>query len=392
MATIAEHRAVASSSSPMPTFEPDIDTFLNLDQLSYAASPEPSRIKPELKSQPSVASTDYSVSDGRSSSSQSPLAFQAPSHQYDEYTQQTGLPPGGLAHAMAFNINLNDTAFPVNGDLVAGNHLQREGSIVDFRQPPSRNPSEMDLEADNVTAMPTYYFPTNPTRGQFVDPSNLNGQEVVSIGPLTQVGRMYPGMHQQQAAMAKAVAQQQKQHEVIHQQQFFQQKQQQQLRQQHEEQQQQRQQQQKQQEQQQQLQQHLQQQQEEQQQQQQEKQQIQPLEQKPEKPRNMRHPDPEIEERITLLLQQMKRNAISPGSTPGPSSILPQLAKIRKEEQDMDEDERLLASDEGKRLSSKERRQLRNKVSARAFRSRRKGIYKPPAPSSRKSQFLTNNT
>ena len=42
-------------------------------------------------------------------------------------------------------------------------------------------------------------------------------------------------------------------------------------------------------------------------------------------------------------------------------------------EEEMDEDERLLASDEGKKLSSKERRQLRNKVSARAFRSRRKG-------------------
>jgi hypothetical protein len=45
---------------------------------------------------------------------------------------------------------------------------------------------------------------------------------------------------------------------------------------------------------------------------------------------------------------------------------------MRKEEEDMDEDERLLASEEGKKLSSKERRQLRNKVSARAFRSRRK--------------------
>jgi len=38
----------------------------------------------------------------------------------------------------------------------------------------------------------------------------------------------------------------------------------------------------------------------------------------------------------------------------------------------MDEDELLLASEEGKKLTSKERRQLRNKVSARAFRSRRK--------------------
>ncbi|KAK9378182.1 uncharacterized protein V2V93DRAFT_376440 [Kockiozyma suomiensis] len=37
-----------------------------------------------------------------------------------------------------------------------------------------------------------------------------------------------------------------------------------------------------------------------------------------------------------------------------------------------DDDERLLASEEGKKLSSKERRQLRNKVSARHFRLRRK--------------------
>jgi hypothetical protein len=47
---------------------------------------------------------------------------------------------------------------------------------------------------------------------------------------------------------------------------------------------------------------------------------------------------------------------------------------MRKDEEEMDEDERLLASEEGKKLSSKERRQLRNKVSARAFRSRRKGM------------------
>lgn len=54
-------------------------------------------------------------------------------------------------------------------------------------------------------------------------------------------------------------------------------------------------------------------------------------------------------------------------------SPLTNLPRSKKEEDDMDEDERLLASEEGKKLSSKERRQLRNKVSARAFRSRRKG-------------------
>lgn len=49
------------------------------------------------------------------------------------------------------------------------------------------------------------------------------------------------------------------------------------------------------------------------------------------------------------------------------------MPRIKKDEDDMDDDERLLNSEQGKKLSSKERRQLRNKVSARAFRSRRKG-------------------
>ena len=59
------------------------------------------------------------------------------------------------------------------------------------------------------------------------------------------------------------------------------------------------------------------------------------------------------------------------------NEVLPHIARMKKEEEDMDEDERLLASEEGKKLSSKERRQLRNKVSARAFRSRRKGLCMP---------------
>lgn len=43
-----------------------------------------------------------------------------------------------------------------------------------------------------------------------------------------------------------------------------------------------------------------------------------------------------------------------------------------RDEMDLDEDTKLLMSEEGKKLSSKERRQLRNKVSARNFRERRK--------------------
>jgi hypothetical protein len=71
-------------------------------------------------------------------------------------------------------------------------------------------------------------------------------------------------------------------------------------------------------------------------------------------------------------------------------SMLPHIQRMKKDEEEMDEDERLLASDEGKKLSSKERRQLRNKVSARAFRSRRKGLYHLRHASYHNSA-LTNN-
>ena len=88
--------------------------------------------------------------------------------------------------------------------------------------------------------------------------------------------------------------------------------------------------------------------------------------------------DPAVEERISRLLDQMRHssNASADAESAAVLSMEQEAARIsrmKKDEEDMDEDERLLASEEGKKLSSKERRQLRNKVSARAFRSRRKG-------------------
>ena len=85
-----------------------------------------------------------------------------------------------------------------------------------------------------------------------------------------------------------------------------------------------------------------------------------------------------VEESISRLLNRMRNSSVASsngedGSTPTANGNS-HGGRIKKDEEDMDEDERLLASEEGKKLSSKERRQLRNKVSARAFRSRRKGI------------------
>ncbi|KAI5795748.1 hypothetical protein EDC01DRAFT_782265 [Geopyxis carbonaria] len=78
------------------------------------------------------------------------------------------------------------------------------------------------------------------------------------------------------------------------------------------------------------------------------------------------------EDQINQVLSTMKANYHNQMGSKNGNDMLPHIAKLKKEEDEMDEDERLLASEEGKKLSSKERRQLRNKVSARAFRSRRK--------------------
>ncbi|KAF1364571.1 hypothetical protein EJ07DRAFT_99217 [Lizonia empirigonia] len=75
--------------------------------------------------------------------------------------------------------------------------------------------------------------------------------------------------------------------------------------------------------------------------------------------------------RVVAQIRQESQNAAL-ASQDANGNVLPHIIRAKKDEDDMDEDERLLASEEGKKLSSKERRQLRNKVSARAFRSRRK--------------------
>lgn len=331
MATLADH-PLQATASPMPTmaanYDQDLDSFINFDQLAYTSA-DAVRPKVALASQPSVTSSEY-ARDARSASfasnGQSPIAFQAPSHHYEEHRQQTGLPPGALS--MTYNqvspmgfANGAQQGYQMNGEMMAG-HIKRDDAPFDFNTAP-RNPSEMDIESDSMNPAP-YFLPTNPNKSQYVDPNALGGHELAQAGPSTQVGRMYPGMHQQQAAMAKA--QQQKQDEMIRQQQV----------------------------------------------------QHRGVEDGQNAlPRSGRVSDPVLDERISRLLQHMKQTAAAAGDASPSPSAMPQMAKLKKDEADMDEDERLLASEEGKKLSSKERRQLRNKVSARAFRSRRKGMIFP---------------
>lgn len=207
-----------------------------------------------------------------------------------------------------------------------------EEEFVDFGTAPSRNgsfnPSEIDMEFGSPGSEPAYFYPDSASP-EFINPSAIGGNNismptVLPTQTTSNVGRLFPGMHQQQAALAKAQAQQKQQQQII----------------------------------------------------QQQRQNAMGAQQRQQsqRPRASNQPtDPIVEEKISQLLNSMRQSSVATedGQTPG-SSQLTHQQRMRKEEEDMDEDERLLASEEGKKLSSKERRQLRNKVSARAFRSRRK--------------------
>jgi hypothetical protein len=243
------------------------------------------------------------------------------------YKQQTGIPQGAVASTLAVN-QLNQYGY-------ADSYLSGIGGedYVDFGTAPGRNGSfnqDMDMEFDSPLGEPAFFYPEQSSP-EFVNPSAIgsSGLSPSAVVPTqtSNVGRLWPGMHQQQAALAKAQAQQKQQQQII-------------------------------------------------QQQRQNAMGGHQRQQSQQRPRGSHQPaDPIVEEKISQLLNSMRQSSVATedgeGSTPN-ANHLSHVQRMRKEEEDMDEDERLLASEEGKKLSSKERRQLRNKVSARAFRSRRK--------------------
>lgn len=345
-------------------YEPDLESFLNLDQLTPS---EPTKSNPSISSQPSRSVSDSGSSESSYASTQSQSTpFSGPSHQYGDHQQQTGLPPGAVAHGMVFNDSLNNfgagnQAYSLGSDMFPSMvGFKQEESPIDFGSVPTKNSSDMDAEPDGASGLSGFYFPSDGNKLQFVDPTALGGQDVSPVPP-THIGRVYPGVHQQ-AAMARAAAQ--RQAEMMRQAQRHQQEQ--------------------------------------------ARQAVPPPQSTQPTTRSGRNVDPVVEEKISRILQQMRANNRNTTTTAngnnntngsnnnnnntnntnnqsgttkqegsGPSRpviSLPQPTKKQKDESEMDEDERLLASEEGKKLSSKERRQLRNKVSARAFRSRRKGL------------------
>jgi hypothetical protein len=260
--------------------------------------------------------------------------FSAPSHDYSQFKQQVGIQLANLNQA-----NVPDDMF--------GGGYSSGFSEMDFNTGYGYN-TGFDMDADMTmnfppaaTVAPTFFPTASELPLDYVTPDNLAGQDD-SQG---NIGRLWPGMHSQQAqqvAMAKAAqmqALQQRQNRLSMQQAP-------QLRQ---------------------------------------ASNLPPSQpsqgsstqpsQSSSNKRASQAVEPHVEESISRLLNQMRQNGGALTPEDGEHDLLPHIARMKKDEDDMDEDERLLASEEGKKLSSKERRQLRNKVSARAFRSRRKGEF-----------------
>ncbi|RFU31891.1 hypothetical protein B7463_g4409, partial [Scytalidium lignicola] len=314
---------MSSSNSQASCLDP-LDSLLDFSEYETVSYHSPSMTPTTKQTFSRPVTSSQSAPSTLPSVSQPTLS--GPSHQYDLYRQQTGIPQGAVASTLAVNssnAHLNNS-YNFNEGYLSG--LSPTEDFVDFGSAPGMTPfsGDMEMETKFEPNEPAFFFPERSS-SEFVDPSAIGGSLSSTTTLPSQpsnVGRLWPGMHQQQAALAKAQAQQKQQQQII-------------------------------------------------------AQQRQGSVASQSRPRPRAHPptDPIVEEKITQLLNSMRQSSVATESTDDqtPSTgTMSNMHRTRKDEEDMDEDERLLASEEGKKLSSKERRQLRNKVSARAFRSRRK--------------------
>nr|POF23908.1 bzip-type transcription factor mbz1 [Quercus suber] len=252
--------------------------------------------------------------------------FNGPSHDYHQYKQQVGLPGGSTGSLPqqsvyeGYGSGIGDVGFDTTMPGWSSGIDTDADMMMDFNQP-------------QTVMQSMFYAPTADPSDTFINPNTIQEEPTTS-----NVGRLWPGMHSQQAqqaAMQKAANTQ-----VMQQRQLKRQAQHAQYRQLGN------------------------------------GSQSQAASQPGGNNRDKRAShvsESHVEESISRLLDQMRQNSAAGDQDGDSADDLPHLARMKKDEDEMDEDERLLASEEGKKLSSKERRQLRNKVSARAFRSRRKG-------------------
>ncbi|KAI0200566.1 hypothetical protein F4808DRAFT_155284 [Astrocystis sublimbata] len=275
-----------------------------------------------------------------------------PSHRYEAYKQQTPFVPGALASTMAIN-DLHGTSNLYGGGAMFGAHMSAATDFADFNylNNPSFNapsfspptPSQQSI-ASPTLSMPMDFVPGGSVGDSLMDhaatsklpyyiPEDSPLAAAAPVAPPPTRVRMYPGYHTQQAEMAIKTQQARAQVGPSRMNQAMMRQRRAAARQQ--------------------------------------------MTSQPNQAHHKAapvHPDPIAEATITQLLERMRSNPTTseePTSAVSPPST---LQRVKKEPEDMDDDERLLASDAGKQLTSKERRQLRNKVSARAFRSRRKEL------------------
>ncbi|KAL2075403.1 hypothetical protein VTL71DRAFT_346 [Oculimacula yallundae] len=302
--SMSQSSSQASCHDPMES----LMDFSEYDKVAqYSPSISPSDTKPQFTSR-AVSNTPATLP----SSSQQDLS--GPSHNYGMYKQQTGIPQGAVASTLAVN-QMNQFNGFSDSYLAATYNVADE--YVDFGTAPNQTRFvDMDSEFDSPKPEPAFFYPESSP--DFINPQSTISPTVV-LPQTSHVGRLWPGMHQQQA-VAKAEAQQKQQQQII----------------------------------------------------QQQRQASAAAGQQKQRARGSQVPDPIVEEKISQLLNSMRHSSVASDETSSNGNNMSHVQRARKDEEDMDEDERLLASEEGKKLSSKERRQLRNKVSARAFRSRRK--------------------
>lgn len=232
----------------------------------------------------------------------------APAHDYGRFKQQTGLPTGSIASLRALNEDQHVFANFNSG-------IDESAFFGSFDGMGSQNGFSMNSQdmSGMDASLPAFFYANESQNDDFVDPTAVMKQEEM---PQQNV-RYYPGMHQQAAQMRAQQAAAQRQQMLAQQKQR------------------------------------------EEAQQNQRRKQASPV-------------DAHAEETIARVVNQIRQNSMMQASMSPEGQLMPSMIKKHRDDDDMDEDERLLNSEEGKKLSSKERRQLRNKVSARAFRSRRK--------------------
>lgn len=311
--------AVQPAMIMAPAFNPHINNQCpDPDQEFFDFSQLPSPTQPGLKRESSAGSN---IASPTSTTIDEELQEAAkPSHEYERFKQQTGIPTGSIAGLNA-GFNSGYPVFSSSGLDMMGNDSMMEGWNSGIGMDMNMG---MDYSQNNFMAF-------NNDQDDFVDPSAITQEEVPAV-------RLYPGMHQQQAALAKAQQQaQQAAQQQRQQQQIAHQRQQAQL----------------------------------QAQQQQQQRASSQSSRKTSSPLSDARTEETIQRVVAQIRAESQNAALASQDANG--NVLPHIIRAKKDEDDMDEDERLLASEEGKKLSSKERRQLRNKVSARAFRSRRKG-------------------